>query len=54
MGYLELDGVTVVQESKGYICPLGQICTVCMGFSLFLRERLRSLFFGREIWKWDE
>ena len=42
MGYLQLDGKTTVRESKGYICPLGQICTVC-GFSLFLRIWTRYL-----------
>jgi voltage-dependent calcium channel len=48
MGYLQLDGTTV-QESKGYICPLGQICTVCVVFSLFLRTPVKAFFWTRNL-----
>ena len=42
LGYLQLNGKPV-PESKGYICPLGQICKVRVGFSLFLRTFVKSL-----------
>ena len=50
LGYIKLDGEPV-RESKGYVCPLGQICTVCVGFSIVLTNICEILFFGREIWE---
>ena len=47
-GYLQLDGKTTV-DSKGYICPLGQVCRVRVGFSLFLRTFVKSLFWTRNL-----
>jgi len=43
VGYLRLDGHTVLPEAKGYICPLGQVCVVRVGFLLFY-----DLFFWRD------
>lgn len=50
LGYIKLDGEPV-RESKGYVCPLGQICTVCVGFSILLANICEIHFFGREIWE---
>ena len=35
LGYIQLDG-SIVRDFKGYVCPLGQICTVCISFPLIV------------------
>ena len=31
-----------MRESKGYVCPLGQICTVRVGFSIVFANGTRK------------
>ena len=53
VGYLQLNGKTT-SEAKGYICPLGQICTVCVVLFPGTSPTFFFLFLRLAFWKWDE